>query len=165
MIKGGTRFFRINKSRSIFCRLNAQQANQRMIEIQIRKSDLDLDGCQDCSQFTVVWEGSEVNYPTTIAHLFCKPGYYEVDIKATASGCGISQILIQLCLNEPDIHEVKHNGNQAMSLLQTDAMNMKWVTSHCKKIVYITNLDKPLNVASQYLKAAILSKFKFTFIF
>ena len=73
-------------------------------------------------------------------------------------------MLIQLCLNEPDIHEVKHNGNQAMSLLQTDAMNMKWVTSHCKKIVYITNLDKPLNVASQYLKAAILSKFKFTFI-
>ena len=51
-----------------------------------------------------------------------------------------------------------------MSLLQTNALNVKWVKSHCKKIVYITNLDKPLNVALQYLKAAILSKFKFTFI-
>ena len=77
-------------------------------------------------------------------------------------GCGISQILIQLCLNEPNIHEVQYNGNQALKILEADDFN--WVNGNCKKIVYMRNLFKPLNMASIYLKAAILSKFDFAFI-
>ena len=102
-------------------------------------------------------------------YLTCKPGYFHVNVKGPTKGCGISQILIQLCLNEPNIHEVQYNGNQAVKIIETDDFGSFFdlklmVNGLCKKIVFTRNLVKPLNMASLYLKAAILGKFNFAFI-
>ena len=150
MTRDDVRTFQIDKSRKIYCGLSPKQENTNIIEIQIRKIGLDMNNCKDCSQFEMVGEESDV-------YLACRPGNYHVNVQGPASGCGISKILIQLCLNEPKIHEVKYIGNQAMNFLGPD-----WVTAHCKKIVYVDNFKKPLNLVALYLEATILSKFKLT---
>ena len=152
MTRDDVRTFQIDKSRKIYCGLSPKQENTNIIEIQIRKIGLDMNNCKDCSQFQMVGEESDV-------YLACRPGNYHVNIQGTASGCGISKIFIQLCLNEPKIHEVQYIANQAMNFQGTD-----WVRAHCKKIVYLDNLNKPSNLVSLYLEATILSQFKLTFI-
>ena len=165
MIIGEVRMFQIDISRKIYCRLNPNQEDKKIVEIKIRKIGPNSNNCKDCSRFEMDGEETDV-------YLSCKPGNYDVNVEGPASGCGISQILIQLCMNEPRIHEIKYNGNQAMKLLEADYLELNnlnwlsvdWVKSNCKKIIYLDNLDKPLSLVSLYLKAAILSQFKLTLI-
>ena len=149
-----TRAFKIHISKKVYCGENPKDGS-KAIEIKIKKVRLNSNDCKDCSRFEMVGKERDV-------YLTCKPGYFHVNVKGPTMGCGISQILIQLCLNEPNIHEVQYNGNQALKILDADDFN--WVNGNCKKIVYMRNLFKPLNMASIYLKAAILSKFDFAFI-
>ena len=151
---GKIRTFKIDISKKIYCGEKPKEGS-KAIKIEIRKVGLNSNDCRDCSQFEMVGKERDV-------YLTCKPGYFHVNVKGPTVGCGISQILIQLCLNEPNIHEVKYNGNQAMRVLKID--NILRVSGICKKIVYMDDLVKPLNMASLYLKAAILGKFNFAFI-
>ena len=93
-----------------------------------------------------------------------------MNVEGKEQGCGIAQILIQLCLNEAKIHEVTYSGNQALELLQAYyapneyAVEVERAKAFCKKLVAVENLVKPLYLAFLYLDGAILSGFSRTFI-
>ena len=94
--------------------------------------------------------------------LTCNPGNYHLDIDRISVGCGIAQVLIQLCLNENglDFHNVFNKYNEAMlKVSKLDDENRQWIVNNCKKVAYTKNLVQPLNLGSQYLQAAILSQF------
>ena len=161
MKTGEIRLFKIDIFSIKNCGLKPTEDNPNLIEIKIRKAK--RTGCDDnvegCRYFEMVDMESDV-------HLICKPGcIHEVKAGGLAQGCGISKLLIQLCLNEANIHQVNHDRNQAMNILRADdlATTKSWVKSNCEKIVYISNLPK-FYVGSLYLKSAISSNYDSAFI-
>lgn len=70
----------------------------------------------------------------------------EVECKGQAEtwskGCNIPKILIQLCLNEANIHKVKYPDNLAMRSLRVDNKTKRWTLSRCQKIVFLDDLSK-----------------------
>lgn len=113
------------------------------------------------------WKYEIMNHDTP-AYLMCKPGYYDLKIEEAGLNCGIAQILIQLCLNEENLHDVKNRENQAMFALRTWSFRygfLMWVRKHCEKVVF-TNSKENLEgfvgiskLASAILQAAILSQY------
>ena len=161
MKTGEIRLFKITIFSIRNCGLKPTEDNPNMIEIRIRKAK--RSGCDDhvegCRYFEMVDMESDV-------HLICKPGYiHEVKAEGLAQGCGISKLLIQLCLNEANIHQVNHDRNQAMNILRADdlAHTKTWVKSNCENIACFSDFPK-FYMGSLYLKSAISSNYDSAFI-
>ena len=126
---GEKRTFQIDKQKHAKCRLAEN-------EIEILKND---DCGKDNPSFIVV-----DNVASAIVE--CMPGcIYDVRVSEEARECGIGTMLLQLCLNEEEIHNVANNDkSHGLSLLRElsetnevpDAKEVEsWVYSNCEKFV------------------------------
>ena len=136
------------------CKLEATKSNAKIVEVRIKKTKVGQSS----------WK-YELNEVDLTAYLTCKPGYYDLRIKEPELNCGIAQILIQLCLNEENIHDVKNIENQAR--FSIGPARFIWVKNHCKKFLF-TGTKENLGLlgfvgiselASSILQAAILSQY------
>jgi len=158
MDRNEVRVFKINKLQTRTCNLDGTVANPNIIELRIKK-----EISHPRRHFFMVGHANDV-------YLNCYPGKVEfVKVQfPKAQGCGISKILTRLCLNEKKIHTVQERGkNMAMLKLQGFPWWDKtpsWVTTHCKKIVYLQMVATPANRANLYFMTAKASKFTKMFI-
>ena len=182
------RTFQIDITLKEKCKLKTTRNNAKIVKVRIKKTKLgrsnmkyqliEKDTTEETTTETTTEEtttetDTEKDTATvkdTTAYLICKPGYYDLKIKECGLSCGIAQILIQLCLIEEDIHDVKNKENRAM--LSITPGHIMWVRTHCKKVVYTGNKDNLSlwgfvgisKLVSPILQAAILSQFDDTLI-
>ena len=162
---GETRKFRIDKTKP-----NCQFPNT---EITVKKST------------RTAFRGFEVVDYEEDAHVWCTPGFvHQLSAKKLTEHCGIGKILMNLCFNEKDIHNVAGSkDNQGWSLFQgwiEDCRDKKeckehdhygrlvklekWVKSECSKLVGLFMAAKPKSRAHVYFKSALESHFSEIFI-
>ena len=188
------RTFQIDITLKQKCKLEATRNTAKIVKVRIKKTNLgrsslkyqliekdttEKDTTETPTQkdTTTVKDTTETDtekdtttVKDTTAYLICKPGYYDLKIKECGLSCGIAQILIQLCLNEENIHDVKNKENQAMSFIRPGGQT--WIRKHCKKIAYTGNKENLslwgfvgiYKLVSSILQAAILSQFDDTLI-
>ena len=91
------RSFKIDVSLKHDCQIQPNHHSPNTIEIRIKKT-------RESSQSWKFQVMEEERNPS----LTCNPGNYHLDIDRISVGCGIAQVLIQLCLNENslDFHNV-----------------------------------------------------------
>ena len=163
-----TRSFEIDKKVKKNCKLPGPQ----IVEIQIKK---------ERSEFMQLTKFRMVNPDLAPAEAFinCEDGFVDyLKTKGPAADCGIGKILMQLCLNEDEIHNVKRKDeNRALQKLkdyiddckkkascsQNDKLikklgnTKKWAKSHCKKLIYLEMRADPRTQAHLYFKSTIAS--------
>ena len=113
-----------------------------------------------------------------IAYIECFAGFIQqLKTKGKTEGCGIGKILMQLCLNEKDIHDVKKNNqdnlavrkiwNWAEECKETPTCTLqnqerlskieKWVAAECSKLVYLHMIADPKSGAYVYFNSGMES--------
>ena len=158
MKKNEVRLFKIDKSKTRNCHLEATKDDPNVIEIKIKK---EVKAPQ--LRFFMVDHVDDV-------YLNCYPGkidFVKVEY-SKAQGCGIAKMLNRLCLNENEIHNVKKGGkNMALRKVQDFPWwdsTLAWVEAHCKKLVFLHNRANPANRANLYITTAKLSGYTQMFI-
>ena len=157
--------------------------DKRQFEI-VKKCELDLKTIwikktvrQNIRTFEVV------EYPN--AYIQCLPGYVQyLHTKGPTEGCGIGKMLMRLCLNEENIHNVANNGeNRAMKDIRTSVEACKkdesckgtdnekqlikmekWAGAECSKMVTLFMMTDEKDDAHVYFKSALESGFSQMFI-
>ena len=165
MKTGDSRVFKIDVFSTRACGLKPTTENSNVITVTLIKGERQAnnDGFESGMDFKVVGSKEDGS-----VELSCKPGkIHEVEFKGQAEtwsrGCNIPVILIQLCLNEANIHQVKYPDNLAMRFLSAHDKTRRWALSRCKKIVFLDDLSKK-RMGTIYLRGAILSSFDTGFI-
>ena len=163
MQTGDTREFEIDKDNKKNCRLPVVD---NAIKIKIRKQKESGNTIDDQYWFTTLEEVK--------AYVVCAAGYVAMlEVKGNAQDCGIGKILMRLCLNEEEIHNVADNvRNKAVSRMASySRINVpkareleNWLKSKCKKMLYLTMTapDKPK--AHVYFNSAFESGYTEMFI-
>ena len=165
MRTGERRVFKIDAFSTRSCGLKPTTENSNVITVTVIKEErpANNDGFESGMYFKVIGSGEDDSI-----ELSCKPGkIHEVKFKGQAEiwsqGCNIPVILIQLCLNEAKIHQVKYPDNLTMRSLRAHDKIRRWALSKCKKIVMLDDLSKK-RMGTIYLRGAILSNFDKGFI-
>ena len=160
MKKGEIRRFKIDITLKQDCKLHSSKNDQNILEVKIKK----VKTSSSSDYFGKAWTYHMIGKPTYV-YLSCGSGYYNLKIAEPELGCGIAQILIQLCLNEKTIHDVKNSKNKAnmemrISNYPKDDELYQWISANCEKIVYVRHANKmDSKIPSLYLQGAILSKY------
>ena len=110
----------------------------------------------------------------------CGSGYVPtLNVQGNAEGCGIGQILMQLCFNEEEKHSVEGttDDNSALDKMDeyiTDCQRAncnlnptdlkKWVVEHCSKLMYLEMKTKKFGAAHVYFNSAMDSGFRKMFM-
>ena len=166
MAFGETRKFKVNKREKKNCKLPGPE----MVEIEIKKESSLLFA----SNFRMV-------SPSAEAFVNCDDGFVPlIQTQGIAENCGIGKILMQLCMNEENIHNVARNDkNGALAKLKDYIQECKerencrsrqdlvikfknlkkWSKSHCSKLIYLEMAAKPYEKAHLYFKSSIASGF------
>ena len=136
MQTGDTREFEIDKDNKKNCRLPVVD---NAITIKIRKQKESGNTIDDQYWFTTLEDVK--------AYVVCAAGYVAMlEVKGNAQDCGIGKILMRLCLNEEEIHNVADNvRNKAVSKMESySRINVpkareleNWLNSKCKKMLYL----------------------------
>ena len=160
---GQTREFEIDKDRKKNCRLPMVD---NKIKIKIKKLQ------EPDSQYMFITIDAE-------AYVVCEAGYVSMlNVEGNAKECGIGKMLMMLCLNEEEIHNVVNDGeihndkNKAVSRMESySRINLpkakeleKWIKSKCIKMIYLTMTALPKNKAHVYFNSALDSGFTQMFI-
>ena len=160
------RKFTIDKTKKKECGL----AGENFVEIEIKKEKSEVY----VSTFRMV-------NPNEQAFVNCDYGYVALlKTKGKAQKCGIGRILMELCNNEEEIHNVVGNEkNEAMNQIDKyiqdsskkesneehdkEVKKLKsfkeWTTDHCSKLIYMEMEAKPRSTAHVYFNSAIASGF------
>ena len=109
----------------------------------------------------------KLNVEVYNAFINCFPG--EINwlwTKGLTEGCGIGKILMRLCLNEENIHDVVEGSNENLAIKYIKKLTVpghellkKWATVECSKIVYLAMAPEPFDRAYVYFKSARESGF------
>jgi hypothetical protein len=103
-------------------------------------------------------------YEDQIGYGWCLRGWIKkVEINASpinARGCGISTILSQLCMVDPDINDMGE-GNEALKILASNLFSAerKIFVETCKELIGLTMAANPKTGAYAYFSAAIATGF------
>ena len=124
----------------------------------------------------------EVVHHEKDAYVLCSPGYvHYLSAKGKTTDCGIGKILMKLCLNEENMHNVENKENEAITDIQDwidDCKReksckdhedkliklQKWVNTECSKIVGMHMSSDPKTKAYVYFNSALESHFSKMFI-
>ena len=109
------------------------------------------------------------------AYVVCMAGTVPMlKVYGDATECGIGKMLMQLCFNEEQIHNIGDEmKNTAIEKIKdyfvVDGLQMAkemetWVKSKCKKILYLTMTASPPSAAHLYFKSAFEAGFTEMFI-
>ena len=169
------RTFQIDKDAKPNCRLPSQGGK---IEIKIKKQ---FDTQKNVVFHTVKNDDDPFNdqdEEDTETYVGCVPGYVsQLRVVDDAQECGIGKMLMMLCFNEIEIHNVEsnienkallkmeQNSKMAQKELQQKAAKLeKWVKTDCKKLLYLSMTAEPESNAHVYFNSAIESDFSLMFI-
>ena len=171
MTVGEVRKFIIDKTKKKSCGLEGE--NTVEIEIKKEKSEVYV------STFRMV-------KPNEQAFVHCDYGYVPLlKTMGKAQKCGIGRILMELCNNEEEIHDVAGNEkneavNQIDKYIQDSSKKesneehdqevkklksfKEWTTEHCSKLIYLLMEAKPRSTAHVYFNSAMASGFTRAFM-
>ena len=141
--------FKINKATHRGCPLPENMYHVKKV----------LDPADDSVLFTasVGWISSE-NQMVGISA--CSPGWINsVDVEPFARGCGISTILTELCMIDPDINRLDQAENsipnKALSMLINYPVDASYVKHYCKKFIGMIMVAKQASGPHAYFNAAL----------
>lgn len=168
MMEGETRTFYIDKTKKKDCKLPVSNLNMIKIEITKERSERSPN---DAFTFRMVSMKGIAHNP----YIDCYNGYIsQLRTFGGSENCGIGKILMQLCLNEETIHNVKNRlrKNKAFTELNKFHLNNKddtktnklnkfgqWASKHCSKFVYLVMDSEPRSKAHVFFNSAIESGF------
>ena len=153
------RDFKIDKGKKPDCKLPTN-------EIKIKKQEDPSNS--EGYKFSMVGERE--------VFIECFPSYVpHLKAKGKAEGCGIGKMLMQLCFNENNIHDVQNNDkNRALAMIDRlkDMMEdkeladkvQKWAETKCSKLLFLDMESSPKSKAHVYFNSAIASGFDYMFI-
>ena len=161
MQDGQTRKFKIDKTKKKNCKL----PGEKIVEIEIKKGN---------DFFTMVNAENQV-------YVQCEAGYVpSLIVRGKAEQCGIGKILMQLCLDEADKHNVEGWNEDNMALNKIDEYiedcqqaacknnrftDLKtWIVNQCSKLLYLEMQTTPKSAAHVYFNSAIASGFREMFM-
>ena len=170
---GETRKFEVDKNVKKGCKL----PGEGIIEIQIKKEQPKVWA----SEFRMVSPKADDVF------INCDDGYIDkLQTRGIAENCGIGKILMQLCLNENEIHNVANNDkNGALNqidkyitdcnkkescneIAQAEIAQLEklreWIPTHCSKLILLEMQAKPRSTAHVYFNSAKAAGFKKMFM-
>ena len=132
----------------------------RIFEIDKRKPDCAFEGTEINIRKTAMSNPqTKVVYRVYLkvvgheddAYIDCMPGFVDqLRVQGSLEGCGVGKMLMKLCLNEKNIHNVQNNEDTKVmrdikkSVLELSEENEeklskldKWASSVCSKLVYL----------------------------
>ena len=165
MALGETRKFNIDKSGKKNCGL----PGPTVVEIEIIKEKSIFS--EEYSKFRF-----RMNDEAYTAFVLCDAGSIPLlQVEGKAEQCGIGKILMQLCLNEKEIHNVASKDiNKAMNQMDEYIEKCqevatckagklqelkKCITSYCSNVMYLEMSSARKNAAHVYFNSAIASGF------
>ena len=142
---GETRTFKIDKLSKPNCKLEED-------EISIQKTEEK----KDSYSFSMSLRNAR-------SFIRCFPGEVKnVKVSPKAENCGIGKILMKLCLNEEQIHNVENNdislALKAMKSYKTFPSIEKmetWIKSSCKKLLFLMITSTPKSKGHLYFNSAL----------
>ena len=160
---GEVRKFEIDAKEKPKCSLPSKD---NIIEIKIKK----LQENENDYQF-IMQQRRVIDPPS---YIMCEAGHTQnMEVAETALDCGIGKILMKLCLNEEEIHNVANNvHNKAVKKVEAYAQANfpkakeleKWVKDTCQKLLHLTMVAKPPSKAYVYFNSAIEADYSLMFI-
>ena len=146
----------VGESRTFIIDSNKPKCKMKENEITIKKTLLKSSS-----------NNRKFNVEVYNAFINCFPG--EINFlwtKGITEGCGIGKILMRLCLNEENIHDVDEELDENLAMAHIRKLAMpghelleKWATVDCSKIVYLGMSPDPIDSAYVYFISARESGF------
>ena len=109
-------------------------------------------------------ENETHTFKSQVAYIRCRHGwlsYLEVFThrlgvvsQENPRGCGIGNVLTELCFIDPDINNM-NTGNRAVSKIEDDPQTSQLVKDNCLKVIGLMMLADPVAGAIAYFSAAV----------
>ena len=166
MSTGSTNSFQIDRDNQPKCRLKTEE--YQVIKLHEGKefnfyvvtgNRFELDE-EDGGVFKATKYKSQIGYAT------CLPGWIDlVRIDNLARGCGISTVLSELCMIDPQIYSIDNENEAIENVENSEGEQANFIAHHlrnrCSHLIGLVMVADPLTGAYAYFSGAIRLKYEY----